>query len=68
MYEKCPVSDKKAFPTRKRAQTSLNYIKKKTKSSIDEKPIRAYRCTCGFWHLTSTKSEIENLKLKMKEK
>lgn len=68
MYEKCPVNDKKAFPTRKRAQTSLNYIKKRTKSSDEEKPIRVYKCTCGSWHMTSVKLETDKLKTKLKGK
>lgn len=55
----CPTPAKWAFPSRRAAITQA---KRYTKKPLKDGQMRAYRCSCGAWHLTSmTKHEAREV-------
>lgn len=56
------------YPTESLAMESLGKIQ--SADNTKKKPVRAYRCFCGAWHLTSRREikdiESENERLKQK--
>lgn len=49
----CPTSTKTAFGDKSAADLALAYITAEHSTPREKKPIRAYRCECRKWHLTS---------------
>jgi len=49
--KKWACSDKKRFSSSRDAYISIDVISRT--SDRETIPVRAYRCYCGFWHLTS---------------
>lgn len=46
--------EKKAFPTRRKAELALRTIWRKSWNQAHKRPHRSYKCElCGKWHLTS---------------
>lgn len=50
MSGRCPTPSKLRFPTNTAAVGSAAGASRK-----NERPMRAYRCQCGAWHLASIK-------------
>jgi hypothetical protein len=49
-YPKCPTPSKLAFTSQEHAESALRYFGYQHRSV---RPVRAYLCGCGSWHLTS---------------
>lgn len=51
----CPTATKSAFPDQAAAEAALRYLADLPPRELDgPRPVRAYRCECGAWHLTSS--------------
>lgn len=50
----CPTATKTAYSTEAFATQALAWLRTVPPQELDgPRPVRAYRCTCGDWHLTS---------------
>lgn len=59
----CPTATKTAWPTQALAEEALEAIRAEhARAPIGEKiPVRAYRCECGAWHLTSARESYSEI-------
>lgn len=53
----CPTAAKASYPDRLGAEIALARIVAEPGPPREKTPIRAYRCECGRWHLTSMSKE-----------
>jgi hypothetical protein len=54
MKRDCPTKGKHGWPTKFAAEQALAQIwRKGFKKGPGRLPVRAYKCDCGDWHLTS---------------
>lgn len=49
----CPTSAKSSWGDRIAAELALASIRNDPGPPREKMPVRAYRCSCGRWHLTS---------------
>lgn len=59
----CPTATKTAWSTPELAEEALEAIRAEhDRAPIGEKiPVRAYRCECGAWHLTSARESYTEI-------
>ena len=57
----CPTATKSSFPDQASADEAIAYLQAQPPRSVDGPvPVRAYRCECGSFHLTSQRLAYED--------
>ena len=52
MTGRCPTPKKASYRTAVKAQAAIDAIARHARRG-ERRPVRAYRCVCGRWHVTA---------------